>query len=58
MGTLSDYQRGYRAAQARALHMLATRYDTAEAERELRIEYAMPAPPDPHALTQSQAEIA
>jgi hypothetical protein len=64
MTTLSDYQRGYRAAQHRAIRVAERTFDqdgAAEAwentVRTLKVELAMSAPPDPQSLTQSQAEI-
>ena len=61
--TLSDYQRGYRAAQHRAIRLAERTFDqdgAAEAwentVRTLKVELAMPVPPDPHTLRQSGGE--
>jgi len=53
--TLTDYQRGYRAAQHRALSIMEQQRDfgLAAAVTTQKVELGMPAPPDPHTLVQS-----
>jgi hypothetical protein len=55
MTGLTDYQRGYRAAQHRALEIMERQRDFGlpAAVTTLKVELAQPAPPDPHTLVQS-----